>query len=79
MSISNARLLLGGIVILLCLVLWLALAPYTAGAASKISIPASFGPCKGALGDMLIFEDSSGTVRLVRTSGTVYMTINRRG
>jgi hypothetical protein len=32
---------------------------------SPTTIPKSWGPCKGGLGSLLIFEDGSGTVRLV--------------
>lgn len=33
--------------------------------AKQATIPKSWGPCKGAVGGALIFEDSAGTVRLV--------------
>jgi len=43
-------------------------------------IPQSFGSCRGAMGDnLLIFEDSYGTVRLVHpASGTVFGTVTRK-
>ena len=54
------------------------LAPVYADANS--SIPQSFGSCRGAMGnELLIFEDHSGTVRLVHpASGTVFGTVVRK-
>jgi hypothetical protein len=79
MRVNRTRILAAAFVVLLCIGAWLMLSPTSAGASANVSIPASFGPCKGALGDMLIFEDSEGTVRIIRQSGTIYMTIHRRG
>ena len=44
------------------------------------SIPQSFGLCRGAMGsELLIFEDSNGTVRLVHpASGMVFGTMVRK-
>lgn len=38
--------------------------------AQVVDIPKSYGFLKGAVETYLIFEDSSGTIRLVATSGT---------
>jgi hypothetical protein len=45
----------------------------------QFAVLKSWGTVKGTMGDMLIFEDSSGTLRFVDTSknGNVYLVINR--
>jgi len=45
----------------------------------QFAVPKSWGTVKGTMGDTLIFEDSSGTLRFVDTSknGNVSMVINR--
>jgi len=49
-------------------------------ATSNSSIPQSFGSCRGAMGnELLIFEDGSGTVRLVHpASGMVFGIVARK-
>lgn len=46
---------------------------------SQTTIPKSWGPCKGAVGGVLIFEDSAGTIRLVDArKGNLEITYERR-
>lgn len=54
--------------------------PTPAYANANSSIPQSFGSCRGAMGsELLIFEDSLGTVRLVHpASGMVFGTVTRK-
>lgn len=59
------------VVMVLCLISVLFLAWYLgshadpAYAEGSVAIPKSWGSCKGGVGGQLIFEDSSGTIRLV--------------
>lgn len=47
--------------------------------AQPATIPKSWGPCRGGLGALLIFEDSAGTVRLVDArSGKLEFTYARQ-
>jgi hypothetical protein len=54
--------------------------PTVTYASANSSIPQSFGTCRGAMGnELLIFEDSYGTVRLVHpASGMVFGTVSRK-
>lgn len=74
------------VALILGLVLMLFLGWYVASQArpayaqvKQTTIPKSWGPCKGAVGGALIFEDSAGTIRLVDAGrGNLGVTYGRR-
>ena len=79
MHLTRLHLILASLVVAALASLCLTLTAQHAVASSTFSIPASYGQCKGAMGNALIFEDADGTVRIVTLSGRVEMTVHRRG
>jgi hypothetical protein len=50
-----------------------------AGAPNYCTIPLSYGHCKGGMGELMLFEDSAGTVRAVHpASGMVFCLVSRK-
>ncbi len=65
-------------ILLLIVTTWSVFNARKAYASSPDAIPKSFGSLKGTMGASLIFEDGSGTIRLVNIDEGKLITIQRR-
>jgi hypothetical protein len=52
--------------------------PIEAVAQDRAAVPKSYGPLRGTIQNMLVFEDSAGTIRLVYQNGNLSAEIARR-
>jgi len=65
-------------VVLVAGIAWSVISARKAHAAPPDAIPRMFGALKGTMGSSLVFEDSSGTIRLVNIDTNTLITIQRR-
>ena len=52
--------------------------PIEALAQERTTVPKSYGPFRGTIQNMLVFEDGAGTIRLVYMNGNLNAEIARR-